>query len=171
MKHKQDLAKGWMMKGDSDLATIKLTINSDGPYDTACFHAQQAVEKYLKAILAFHGEPIPRTHDLEEIQLLCIKWIETSEFRDLSLEELSDYAVSVRYDFEFWPDIDTAKDVHLSLRKVFALSPETASMNKMPAMNLFCLPVPFICGHKVKVACGRESTLGYPCSSVVRLDV
>jgi len=118
MKHKEDLAKGWIMKGDSDLATIKLTINSDGPYDTGCFHAQQAVEKYLKAILAFHGEPIPRTHDLEEIQLLCMKWVKNPDFCDLSLEDLSDYAVSVRYDFEFWPDLNTAKEALLIVNTV-----------------------------------------------------
>jgi len=28
----------------------------------------------------------------------------------LDLTELSDYVVSVRYDFEFWPDIKTAKE-------------------------------------------------------------
>ncbi len=45
MKCKADLAKGWLLKGDSDLATAKCTAGSEGPYDTACFHAQQAVEK------------------------------------------------------------------------------------------------------------------------------
>jgi len=110
MKGKLDLVKGWLLKGDSDLANAKRTIDSDGPYDTACFHAQQAVEKYLKAILALDGQMIPRTHDLEELQLLCISLIANPDFRDLSLEELSDYAVSVRYDFEFWPDKNTAKE-------------------------------------------------------------
>lgn len=41
---------------------------SEGPYDTACFHAQQAVEKYLKGVLAWRGLEIPRTHVLEELQ-------------------------------------------------------------------------------------------------------
>ncbi len=110
MKHKGDLANGWVLKGDSDLANAKRTVCSDGPYDTACFHAQQAAEKYLKATLAFHGVMIPRTHDLEELQLLCVEFVTAADFRHLALEELSDYAVSVRYDFEFWPDVKTAKD-------------------------------------------------------------
>jgi len=108
MKHESDLAKGGLMKGDSDLANARRTIASDGPYDTACFHAQQAAEKYLKAIMAVHGLDIPRTHDLEELQLLCLKLVQDNDFKSLLLEELSDYAVSVRYDFEFWPDVGTA---------------------------------------------------------------
>ncbi|MEW6107540.1 MAG: HEPN domain-containing protein, partial [Bacillota bacterium] len=40
---------------------------SEGPYDTACFHCQQAAEKHLKAFLAYHERPIPHTHDLEEL--------------------------------------------------------------------------------------------------------
>ena len=110
MKHKSDLAQGWLLKGDSDLANAKRTVISDGPYDTGCFHAQQAAEKCLKAILAIHGMDIPRTHDLEELQLLCNEFVRDTDFSLLALEDLSDYAVSVRYDFEFWPDVKTATD-------------------------------------------------------------
>jgi len=110
MKHESDLAQGWIMKGDSDLTNAKRTAISDGPYDTACFHAQQAAEKYLKAVMAAHGLEIPRTHDLEELQLLCAEFIPDDNFKHLALEELSDHAVSVRYDFEFWPDVKTAVD-------------------------------------------------------------
>lgn len=79
-------------------------------FDTGCFHAEQAAEKYLKAILAIHEMDIPKTHDLEELQLLCDEFVLDADFSSLILEELSDYAVSVRYDFEFCPDIKTATD-------------------------------------------------------------
>jgi len=101
---------GWLKKGDSDLADVRRAMVSEGPYDTACFHAQQAVEKYLKSLLAYHGVSIPRTHDVEELQRLCTAYISDKEFADIELEELSDYAVSVRYDFEFWPDHETANE-------------------------------------------------------------
>lgn len=39
------LVRGWFRKADSDLADARRTTASEGPYDTACFHAQQAVEK------------------------------------------------------------------------------------------------------------------------------
>lgn len=68
MKDREALARGWFRKAESDLADAKRTIASDGPYDTACFHAQQAVERYLKGYLAWRDQPIPRTHDLEELQ-------------------------------------------------------------------------------------------------------
>jgi hypothetical protein len=40
------------------------------PFDTVCFHCQQAVEKYLKALLTLLGIPAPRTHDLEVLHKL-----------------------------------------------------------------------------------------------------
>ncbi|HXJ91993.1 MAG TPA: HEPN domain-containing protein [Terriglobia bacterium] len=49
------LARGWFLKAESDLRTAERMIEGDGPYDTACFHAQQAVEKYLKGLLTFMG--------------------------------------------------------------------------------------------------------------------
>jgi len=125
MKHKLDLAQGWLLKGDSDLSNAKRTVGSDGPYDTGCFHAQQAAEKYLKAILAMHGLDIPRTHDLEELQLLCTPFIQDADFSALALEELSDYAVSVRYDFEFWPDVKVATDA-LNIAEAVRLFAEKA---------------------------------------------
>ncbi len=64
MKNRQALVRGWFLKADSDLADARRTIASEGPYDTACFHAQQAAEKYLKGYLAWLGNPIPRAHDL-----------------------------------------------------------------------------------------------------------
>jgi len=118
MKRKVDLAKGWLKKGDSDLADVRRGIASEGPYDTACFHAQQAVEKYLKALLAYHGTPIPLTHDVEELQRLCLTYVQNEAFVRAELEQLSDYAVSVRYDFEFWPDQETAREALIVAEQV-----------------------------------------------------
>ncbi|OGV95004.1 MAG: hypothetical protein A3K19_26565, partial [Lentisphaerae bacterium RIFOXYB12_FULL_65_16] len=38
--------------------------------DTVCFHAQQCVEKYLKALLVLNGVSFPKTHDIEDILAL-----------------------------------------------------------------------------------------------------
>ncbi len=59
MKGPADLAWAWLQKADSDIATAFQVVAGDGPYDTACFHAQQAIEKSLKAVLAYYGEDIP----------------------------------------------------------------------------------------------------------------
>ncbi|MFA5343953.1 MAG: HEPN domain-containing protein [Kiritimatiellia bacterium] len=37
-------------KGDSDLANARMCVDAGRALDTACFHAQQAAEKYLKAL-------------------------------------------------------------------------------------------------------------------------
>lgn len=43
---------------------------SSVPY-SICFHAQQAAEKYLKAFLAFHGQPAPKSHDIKDLITRC----------------------------------------------------------------------------------------------------
>ncbi len=50
----------WLAKADSDFAVIELTINAPHPlWDAICFHAEQAAEKYLKALLAYHPGVLP----------------------------------------------------------------------------------------------------------------
>jgi len=60
MSDRCDLARGWLLKARSDLNACRRMLETDGPYDTSCFHAQQAIEKSLKALLAFHGQPKQR---------------------------------------------------------------------------------------------------------------
>lgn len=104
-----DLARGWMQKGDSDRRTAELAVGAAGPFDTACFHAQQAVEKYLKAVLAVAGQPIPRTHDLEDIYDQCLGVAAALALDRFELSVLTPYAVQLRYDTNFWPDAVTAQ--------------------------------------------------------------
>jgi HEPN domain-containing protein len=107
MSNQLDLTRGWFRKGESDLQTCRL-LNKNGPYDTACFPAQQAGEKYLKRLIAFHGVQIPRTHNLEELELLCIGLTRSPTLTGIDVTLLTPYAVQMRYDAEFWPDYPTA---------------------------------------------------------------
>ena len=63
MKEKPDLVRGWVGKAESDLTAMRASAEA-GASDAACFHAQQAAEKYLKAYLAQRDCLIPQTHDL-----------------------------------------------------------------------------------------------------------
>ncbi|MGR3218685.1 MAG: HEPN domain-containing protein [Candidatus Anammoxibacter sp.] len=103
MKENKDVAKGWIKKAESDVENVKIMIENGKALDTACFHAQQAAEKYLKAFLCFAGLNFPKTHDVEELLDLCGKI--DKRFVDLIEETifLTDYAVELRYDFEFRP--------------------------------------------------------------------
>jgi HEPN domain-containing protein len=103
MKTAADLVRGWLAKGDSDLAEAKRCVGSVGPYDTGCFHCQQAVEKYLKSALCFHGQSPTPTHDLRRL-IVAIERTEPSlQLARPEVLALTDYAVRLRYDSDFWP--------------------------------------------------------------------
>jgi HEPN domain-containing protein len=130
MRDKFDHARGWFLKAESDRHTVKRLLAGDGPYDTTCFHAQQAAEKYLKGLLALMEQPIPRTHNLEELQQFCIGLVPTLYLTDIDLAELTPYAMQLRYDFEFWPDRETTEQaLHIAERvrvAVLAIVPKEA---------------------------------------------
>ena len=115
-----DLARGWMQKGDSDRCCAERILHGPGPYDTACFHCQQAAEKYLKAVLAVNGQPIPRTHDLEDIYELCAAAAPVIVLNRLELSALTPFAVQLRYDISFWPDSDTVQQALDTVNRVRA---------------------------------------------------
>jgi HEPN domain-containing protein len=55
----------WLRKAESDRRLARTAFSLRPPeYDGACFHSQQAVEKYLKGLLNERGQSIPKTHDL-----------------------------------------------------------------------------------------------------------
>ena len=70
---------------------------ADVPWDTVCFHAQQAGEKLLKAFLLAHGHTPAHTHDLVKLLSSCLAF--DSSLRNLEGEcvTLSAYGVLPRY--------------------------------------------------------------------------
>ncbi|MEX2214951.1 MAG: HEPN domain-containing protein [Phycisphaeraceae bacterium] len=56
----------WVAKAEADYDVVCLLLKSRkrSRYDPICFHAQQCVEKYLKARLNESGVPFTKTHDL-----------------------------------------------------------------------------------------------------------
>jgi HEPN domain-containing protein len=107
MNDKTSHGRLWLAKANSDLAASRRLLDAGGPYDAVCFHAQQAAEKALKAWLAIADAPIPRTHDLEELQALCLALPQpqmASGLEALDLSNLTPFAVEARYDVEFWPE-------------------------------------------------------------------
>jgi HEPN domain-containing protein len=96
-------------------------LGGEGPFDTVCFHAQQAIEKALKAMLAYNTRPIPRSHDLDELQRLCLAVYSDPKLAALDLAEATDFAVSLRYDIEFWPEKSTAENAVLLATRVLEI--------------------------------------------------
>jgi len=111
MNDSRSHARAWLAKAESDRLAAQRLLKAGGPFDAVCFHAQQACEKALKAVLAWGEGEIPRTHNLEELQVLCTNVLAdptASAIKAFDLSELTPYAVETRYDAEFWPDRDTA---------------------------------------------------------------
>jgi HEPN domain-containing protein len=100
MRNKGDYLKGWQLKARHDFNTFYLVLNSaPSMTDVASFHAQQAVEKWLKCLLEFNDIAPPYTHDivtlLEKLEpfypeIIAVEWLRMANM-------LSNYAVDVRY--------------------------------------------------------------------------
>lgn len=92
------VVREWLVKVDHDLlnATHTLTLGAVCPTDTVCFHAQQCVEKYLKALLVFRATPFPKTHDIAVLRRLLPPKLRPKMDRK-SQKRLTDYATVKRY--------------------------------------------------------------------------
>ena len=66
----------------------------------ACFHAQQAAEKALKAAMCLHGLEFRRTHDLEALARMLRDIDVVPPIDEHDLRCLTPYAVEFRYDDE-----------------------------------------------------------------------
>jgi HEPN domain-containing protein len=93
-----DLIKAWLTKARHDLDTAKLVSVSLPDYDdTIAFHCQQAIEKILKAYLIFLEIEFKQVHDLGYLLNLIITKDESLETYYTKVDEISRYAVQIRY--------------------------------------------------------------------------
>ena len=101
-----EVADLFLRKAASDLSAARsLARDADQNDDVVGFHAQQAVEKSLKAVLAVRSAGIPRTHDLDLLTRLVAPGPGELPSELSGAKELSPWAVATRYD-----DIDAALD-------------------------------------------------------------
>lgn len=98
------VAAEWVAKAEDDLknAAHTLRLGRACPTGTVCFHAQQCVEKYLKAYLVWQGVYFPKTHEIEAlVALMPGKVRPTLSAEDQAL--LTEYAIGPRY--PGWRDV------------------------------------------------------------------
>lgn len=92
------LVRQWLDKADEDYRLAEHLLSEGAVFCSAiCFHAQQAAEKYLKAVLVHLQIEFPKIHDLAELlDLIALKNPSIShELQDIS--ELNPYGVENRY--------------------------------------------------------------------------
>jgi HEPN domain-containing protein len=110
-EHKKAVIQRWLVKASHDPITAKVMLKNDPSVtDTICFHAQQRVEKALKAFLAFADIHVEKTHYLP--RLVEISATADNSFHELDqiARELTDYAVEVRY-IDDWREISLEEAV------------------------------------------------------------
>lgn len=92
------ITKEWIEKAEGDYKAGTVQWDTKDPvYDDVCFHAQQCVEKYLKAWLGEKDVDFPKTHDLEMLAKLSMPSLpELTAFID-RLRFLNAFAVEIRY--------------------------------------------------------------------------
>lgn len=100
MKRPEDLARRFLVLADRDIKAFrKLSDDPEIDDEVVGFHAQQAVEKCLKAVLARHCVEQRKTHDLQLlIDLLLQNKIASPPLRE-GIDALGPFAVELRYDF------------------------------------------------------------------------
>ena len=89
----------WMRLARADLALASVPLPPHALYELLCFHAQQAVEKSLKAILVKKGIDFPPTHNLQILIDLLPKAIKKDKVLT-TVAGMTIYAVTSRYPSE-----------------------------------------------------------------------
>jgi HEPN domain-containing protein len=93
------LTREWIEKAEGDFRTANREMRAQRApnYDAVCFHSQQCIEKYLKALLQEHGQHIPKIHDLNQLLERCLPYAGTLELHRDLFNDLSRFAVAFRY--------------------------------------------------------------------------
>ena len=89
-------AQDWLRHANSDLALARITPPPSVMLEGLCFHAQQAAEKALKAVLLVQPVSFPRTHSIRMLLDIAAQHITVPE-EIQGAAGLTDYAVTTRY--------------------------------------------------------------------------
>ncbi len=104
MSKPRDVPAGLLESAREDAAAARLIADVEVPDRIVGFHAQQAVEMFLKAVLAMRGVAYERTHDIERLtSLVSDSGLELPPDTD-ELARLTPWAVERRYGDPFDPE-------------------------------------------------------------------
>ncbi len=94
-----DLVNEWIEKAEGDYHSSlrEFRARKFPNYDSAGFHAQQSVEKYLKAILQKENIRFGKVHDLLALMQLSLPIVPELEIHKELLSYLNPFAIAFRY--------------------------------------------------------------------------
>ena len=93
----REVAGEWLRRARSDLALAKQPKPEEVFWEDLCFHAEQAAEKAIKAVLVLERIDFPRTRDVSELLGLLAQAGHSVPADVLIAETISDYASVTRY--------------------------------------------------------------------------
>lgn len=93
---KDDQVKKWLKNAHSDLALASIDLPDGVMYEQLCFHAQQAAEKSIKALLIHLSVEFPFTHNIQLLIGLLPSDIQNMPIMADAIS-LTPYAVLTRY--------------------------------------------------------------------------
>ena len=96
MPQRDESASEWLRFARGDLALARTSPGPEVQFELLCFHAQQAAEKAIKAVLVHHGIAFPKVHDISRMIGLLPPDVETIPELPASAA-LTPYATFVRY--------------------------------------------------------------------------
>ena len=118
-----EIVNDWMRQAYSDLAVARMIENKEIAPEILAFHAQQAAEKSLKALLILKQVEFPRTHIIGVLINLCGEAGYPVHDLPGEIVTLSRYAVTTRYPGEADPvSREDAKNAALLADQVFSWS-------------------------------------------------
>lgn len=122
MSNAESNVSAWLTKAEHDLLNIENNlVAKDIPWDTVCFHAQQVVEKMLKALLVSRGRDVAKTHDLIALLTQCVKFHPSLADCETDCRRLTTYGVIARYpDHLFEPEEADGRGLIAAMKRVRA---------------------------------------------------
>jgi HEPN domain-containing protein len=104
--------KAWLEKAEHDVISAQRLLEIEPIIlDNACFHCQQAIEKYLKAYLIYNGVEVERTHDIIFLLSQCADFDQI--FREIDPLNINVYAVKGRYPHNaIMPELEEAQQYY-----------------------------------------------------------
>jgi HEPN domain-containing protein len=87
MPNKQ-LATEWLESGKKHLIAAEILLKSKHFNDIVGIEVQQAIERFLKAVLAYYNKPVLRTHDLS----ILLEEIRDVVNFDAGIKEICEFA-------------------------------------------------------------------------------
>jgi len=98
MPPETELVRQWIERARADLRSAEHALCANPPLtEDACFHAQQAVEKSLKAFLVYRNVEFVWSHRIRYLLNLCVQCDEAFIQWRVEAEPLTEYAVQFRY--------------------------------------------------------------------------